>query len=221
MTRTIVLIAATALLVGCGGRIQPTQDGTDDSTTGTTRGGGQGGSSSSGASGDPTSGGGFGNGGSPGGSGSAGSGGGSMPPLTLALGQCLLGASGAPSFPDVVGTAGGHIGASGPTVQVTCDVQSNDAYHFMLVPTRSPTSPATLHGEGTLSMWQGNCGCPLCDCVQQTLGTTTCSITPSEDDDTIYHASFVCDFPPRGEDLPGTHLTGAIYVHPLSSFGAK
>ncbi len=220
MSRTILLAAAIVLCVACGGRIQPTQDGTDDPTTGTAS-GGQG---SGGGNGDGTNGGGgggqgggFGNGGTSGsGSGSDGSNGGSKPPLpSLMLGQCSLGATGGPSFPQAVGKAMGLIEGSGRADYLSCEVRSNDDWSFTLVPTRDPQVKTTVHAQGTLAAWQGECGCPSCDCVQQTFGTVTCDVTPTEDDGAIYRASFVCDIPPRGEDLPGTHVTGAFYVQPV------
>ncbi len=223
MSRTILLAAAIILLVACGGRIQPTDDGTADPATGTTS-GGQGANGSNGSNGDGTNGGGggggqgggFGSGGASGGSGSDGSNGTKPSATSLVLGQCSLRATGAPSFPLAVGKAMGLIEGSGRADYLSCEVRSNDDWSFTLIPTRDPGVTATaVHAQGTLSSWQGDCGCPSCDCVQQPFGTVTCDVMPIEDDSTMFQASFVCDFPPHGEDLPGTHVTGAFYVHPV------
>lgn len=220
MTRTIIVATSLTLLVACGGRIQPSPDGTDDGTTGSTRGGDVG--ASAGSNGDPANGGGgFGGGGGSGGGGNGGAGGGSSgggggpSGPSLALDQCWMNASGGLGFPGAMGKAFGTLGGSGRADYLRCDVQSDGGFWFTLLPTRDPAVPTTITGRGTLGDWTGECGCPTCDCVQETFATVTCSITPDEDDASIYNASFTCEFPPRGEDLPGTSLTGKIYVRPF------
>lgn len=202
----VVVAAVVALLSGCGGRIQP--DGSADGAGGADgTSGSSGGSASSAPDPNGTTGGGFGgagfgNGGGTGADGGSGSGA-QPPPPSLVLGQCLLGASGGPTFPETLGTGAGMLGGSGRADYLWCNVTGDAGYRLELVPTRDPEVPATLRAQATL----------LAD--GEPLGTASCVLMPYEDDANVYSASFDCTLPPRGEDLPGTRLTGAIHVRPI------
>jgi len=119
------------------------------------------------------------------------------------LGQCLLGASGGPTFPEVVGSGAAMIEGSGLADDVWCDAMVDEPYHLELRPIRDPKVPTTREAQGFLSV------------SQQAVNMGTCKLTPYEDDTNVYYASYDCTFPPRGEDLPELHIIGAVNFAPV------
>ena len=217
MKKAFVLGGAAALLLACGGRIQPAS-GDGDPGSGQDQGGAAGGGASgAAASGGGASGGAFGGGGSSGGGqGSTGGTTGTVDPATgLSLGQCMLGMTGAAhAFPPTVGSADGILGAGARVQSVYCNVTSGDTYRLVLLPTRDPEVPVTRDAQATLQHYTGDCSCPTCDCVMDTVGPVSCSVMPYKDDSSHYDASFDCLLP-TGEDLPPSHLSGAVHITPI------